>query len=600
MTKVYVSVAGAEITVSVDGLLTSGMVGVPVEIEYDSSWDGLIKTAFFRNGEFTRKRENIGTYTTVPWEVVRTTGILEIGLSGAKEDGSIVMPTVWCRVDSVKAGANSEIHAAPNPDYSAPESSGATIDDTEISTAKVWSSLKTYNTINEQAEKFNSVFEETISSINILNPENSEPGYFDANGNLSSDNYIRTKEPIAIVEGTKYVYLTTNLEELPASSTIYLSFLNDAGEEVKKLSSSFAYILNSESGYVKSPMLTSSVTNLKVYIRGVTTGGYSFENLCISTEEPLGGFESYLKKKIKDSYIPDEINNLPNELDSIKEKNEDQDEKISALENQSGNKALKLYGKTIVNFGDSIFGLRRPPNDISTKLAELTGATVYNCGFGGCTMAYHGSSTEPTKYDAFAMYQLANEIVKDNDDATKWASQDAAIAYRPSTPEDPDPVPSYFAEALQHLKDLDFANVDIITIAYGTNDFTRGTDLEKEGDLDNTKSFAGALRYSIETLLAKYPHLRIFICSQTFRFFLTGGELSGTSDDYTNADGVKLTDFVEKTESVAKEYHLPYINNYDIGLNVHNRSYYFSATDGTHPLTSGLHIIAENMANKLF
>ena len=64
-----------------------------------------------------------------------------------------------------------------------------------------------------------------------------------------------------------------------------------------------------------------------------------------------------------------------------------------------------LKGKTIANFGDSIFGNRRPPNDVSTALAEITGATVYNLGFGGCRMAKHD-----TNWDPFSMYRLADSI----------------------------------------------------------------------------------------------------------------------------------------------------------------------------------------------
>ena len=48
-----------------------------------------------------------------------------------------------------------------------------------------------------------------------------------------------------------------------------------------------------------------------------------------------------------------------------------------------------LYGKKIVNFGDSIFGNYKAPLDISSFLAEYTGATVYNVGFGGTRMSSH-------------------------------------------------------------------------------------------------------------------------------------------------------------------------------------------------------------------
>ena len=253
----------------------------------------------------------------------------------------------------------------------------------------------------------------------------------------------------------------------------------------------------------------------------------------------------------------------------------------------------KLTGKIIANFGDSIFGKRRPPEDISTKLAELTGATVYNCGFGGCHMSNHWAST----YNAFSMCNLVDAIVSKD-----WTSQDTAIAETSSNV-----VPSYFSEALEILKGLDFSKVDIVTIAYGTNDFTAADALDNSENAYDKESFAGALRYSIETLLTAYPNLKIFVCSQTYRFWMDDFYVfTEDSDTHQNTNGVKLTDFVAKTEEIAKAYHLPFIDNYyGLGFNKFNRTEYFlnsqgAVTDGTHPNTVGCRLIAEHMANQLF
>ncbi|MBO7663003.1 MAG: hypothetical protein J6U01_06495, partial [Clostridia bacterium] len=59
-------------------------------------------------------------------------------------------------------------------------------------------------------------------------------------------------------------------------------------------------------------------------------------------------------------------------------------------------------------------------------------------------------------------------------------------------------------------------------------------------------------------------------------------------------------DFVDKTIEVGEEYHLPVINNYEIGMNKYNRSYYFYSTDGTHPKPEGNELIADNIANKIY
>lgn len=254
------------------------------------------------------------------------------------------------------------------------------------------------------------------------------------------------------------------------------------------------------------------------------------------------------------------------------------------LPDESGNVVLpksKLNGKVIVNFGDSIFGNFAAPNDISTELANLTGATVHNVGFGGCRMGTHTTDD----YKPFSMYRLAQAIAEDD-----WAAQDTAAAGSV--------VPSYFAAHLELLKSIDFSEVDIITIAYGTNDFAGGKTLDDTTSETPTLEptfFAGALRLSIETLLTAYPNLRIFICGQVYRFWD-----NDDSDTHTVSEQ-KLTDFIAKTKEVANNYHLPYIDNYyELGINKFNRSQFFPSTDNTHPNLTGRKLIAHHIFKELF
>ena len=246
-------------------------------------------------------------------------------------------------------------------------------------------------------------------------------------------------------------------------------------------------------------------------------------------------------------------------------------------------KTLPLYGKKIVNFGDSIFGNTRPPKDISTYLAELTGATVYNCGFGGCEMSTHAIAD----YTPFSMCSLADAVA-----TGIWTSQETNAALSE--------MPSYFPETVALLKNIDFSNIDIVTIGYGTNDWNNGSPLDNGGKADMSY-FADALRYSIETLLTAFPNLRIFVCTQTYRFFMdANNQFVDDCKTHTNSHGKTLTDFVNKTMEVAEEYNLPCINNYNIGMNKYSRSQYFSATDGTHPTYVGNRLIASHIAKTIY
>ena len=234
------------------------------------------------------------------------------------------------------------------------------------------------------------------------------------------------------------------------------------------------------------------------------------------------------------------------------------------IANLTGHEPLKNV--TIVNFGDSIFGKTRGYTSVSEAIALRTGATVINMGFGGCLMAEHSDSN----FDKFSMYQIANSIYLGS-----FADQVSAATV--------EGVPAYFPSQVKLLQGIDFTKVDIITISCGTNDFTESVDIDNEIDRDDTSTFAGSLRYSIEKILTKYQHLKIVLLAPTWRFFATDGVYTGDSDTYTNGNGFTLIHFVNKMESVAEEYHLNFINNYqDLGVNYYNRLQYFSAADGTH------------------
>ena len=162
-------------------------------------------------------------------------------------------------------------------------------------------------------------------------------------------------------------------------------------------------------------------------------------------------------------------------------------------------------------------------------------------------------------------------------------------------------MPAYFKETRTLLKSIDWNNVDVITIAYGTNDWAAGVAVDDQDNLLSTATFCGALRYSLETLLTAYPHIKIFVCGQTYRFWMDGSGAFTDDSDTRISSGKKLTDFVAATESVTKDYHVPFVDNYySLGINKFNRGYYFPADDGTHHNVLGAKLLAEHIAHELF
>jgi lysophospholipase L1-like esterase len=248
-----------------------------------------------------------------------------------------------------------------------------------------------------------------------------------------------------------------------------------------------------------------------------------------------------------------------------------------------------LKDKVIVNFGDSIFGNYRPPYDVSTFIANRTGAIVHNCGFGGCEMG----SRSNENFNAFGMVKLAESIATND-----FAIQDTAITN--STNKVGSSLPSYYADSLALLKSIDFNKVDYITIAYGTNDYTSNRALDNAENKFDTNTFGGALRYAIETILTTYPHIKIFVCSLIWRFWLNDGVFESDAETKLNGANLKISDYNTKITEVADEYHLPFIDNYSIGFNKFNRSVYFPENDGTHPNETGRELLAKHIASKLF
>lgn len=397
--------------------------------------------------------------------------------------------------------------------------------------------------------EFDEAFEE-ITGKNILPPA-SINGYLDVTDGetiISGNTYRCAVEKIPLTGSKLYLRLNP-AATLNESKSVFVMCYDANGEYLTYASAKFE---NVDAVYERSVIAGTA------YIRPWTNNKLELVDVCISTE-PISDFEKYALKTVVKQ---ETINKEPIIAES-----------------------KPFFGKTIVNFGDSIFGNKRPPNDVSTALANITGATVYNCGFGGCRMAAHNEN-----WDAFSMYRLAYAIANND-----FSVQDAVDVSGVSG------MPTYFEQTRALLKSIDWNDVDIITIAYGTNDWAAGVEVDDQENALSTATFCGALRYSLETLLTAYPHIKIFVCGQAYRFWMDdAGNFTEDSDTKVISDE-KLTDFVAATETVSKAYHVPFIDNYyPLGINEWNRGHYFPSNDGTHHNVLGAKLLAEHIAHEMF
>lgn len=250
----------------------------------------------------------------------------------------------------------------------------------------------------------------------------------------------------------------------------------------------------------------------------------------------------------------------------------------------------KYAGKTIVCFGDSITGNYLSPEDYPSMIASITGATVYNVGFGGCTMSYHDDELRRE----FSMVGLVNSIVSGNFSAQENSGVSITAANGDRR--------NYVPERIATLKSIDWSTVDYITIAYGTNDWNSNYAIDNENNPLDTTSYIGAFRYSVEQLLTKYPNIKILVITPLWRWWdETAGSVEyRDSDTYAKGTGWYLYDYGNALIEACKEYHIPCFDlYYECMMNKLNRYVYFPANDGTHPNIVGRMLMAEKISARL-
>ncbi len=228
-------------------------------------------------------------------------------------------------------------------------------------------------------------------------------------------------------------------------------------------------------------------------------------------------------------------------------------------------------GKTGVFFGDSITQGNNvyiasnitPMQDYPSIVKEILDCTAYNGGLGGSTYASGRSIDFKNVCDCVVSGDFSSII----EGITQYGLNQSAIL-------------QYNA-----ISELDFNNVDFVSIALGTNDWNFGTSAE---------GIKNAMRYCISTLLTAYPHLNIYVFTPIYRFNLNGS--GQDSDTYVNTtSGLKLHEVCEAITDTAKEFNVPYKDMYySCNINQYNKDLYMG--DDTHPNANGYALMGEKIA----
>ena len=217
-----------------------------------------------------------------------------------------------------------------------------------------------------------------------------------------------------------------------------------------------------------------------------------------------------------------------------------------------------LYGKNVVVFGDSIWEAARGEDGISEYIQEETGATVYNCAIGGTTAALVEGENSMKNWSSNCfngMIYVARGLVP----AERVLGDNPVV--------------------LDVIKQVDFAEMDYVIVAYGLNDFFCDVSIYPK-EYSEITNYVGALRNGINKLKENYPHLKIIVVSPTYTKMFEGERT------------FEIGSYVEAARGVAAEMEVEFLDMFHIlGNNAESRMEHLE--DGVHLSEEGRKIYSD-------
>ena len=117
---INVTVKGRDVQATPTRPITSGSVGLPVTFKFTDEWDGLAKIAVFRGSGVDIDVALFTEECVVPAECLVEAGDnLWVGIYGASNDGTVVIPTIWGKVGHIYDGTelSGVDPSAPTPSW---------------------------------------------------------------------------------------------------------------------------------------------------------------------------------------------------------------------------------------------------------------------------------------------------------------------------------------------------------------------------------------------------------------------------------------------------------------------------------------------------
>lgn len=251
--------------------------------------------------------------------------------------------------------------------------------------------------------------------------------------------------------------------------------------------------------------------------------------------------------------------------------------------------AAAMDGVTkVVLFGNDPFAADYGTNNnVGEMIADLSGATVYNC-------AVTGSHLVPTYYlfnpavdpmDAFNFYWL-----------TTFLGYEGVDFCEQSLEKYPDALPPEAEAAYKTLCSIDFSTVDVIGIMYDASDYLEGRELYNPDNELDVNTYYGNLNAGIQLLQETFPHIRIIVMSPTYAYAVDADGAYVDSDIHIY-DEFPLSTYSQMMDRCAANLGVSYVDNFYGTVNVNNASDYL--IDNLHLNMDGRQKLAERFVYAL-
>ena len=242
----------------------------------------------------------------------------------------------------------------------------------------------------------------------------------------------------------------------------------------------------------------------------------------------------------------------------------------------------------VVLFGNDPFAADYgTSSNVGEMIADLSGATVYNCAVSGSHLAttYYLFNPAVDPMDAFNFYWL-----------TAFLGYEGVDFCDQSLEKYPDALPPEAEAAYRTLCSIDFSTVDVIGIMYDASDYLEGRSIfNPENDTD-IQTYYGNMNAGIQLLQETFPHIRIIIMSPTYAYAVDeNGEY--VDSDIHIYDEYPLSTYSLMLDQCAAGLGVSYVDNFYGTVNINNASDYL--IDNVHLNMDGRKKVAERFVYAL-